>query len=118
MAIEKADQFKIVTLLGWPIKTLIEGSTHYSKYISDKFTGLDEDSEGIILALLDRINAIDTKLTTSFSKDNIRRVDDIEFTGDNMTKMRSERTKLLCELSDMTDIENKKSCGVSVRARV
>jgi len=114
MALTSEQKMRITTLLGWSAKTLISGSTHYSSYISDKLNSLNEDAETIIIEYLTRIQNIDTKLDASFAKDNIRRVDDIEFFGDNMSKMRSERKKLLCELSDLTDIPNKKGCGSSI----
>ncbi len=114
MALSDTDKMRIVTLLGWPAKTLIIGSTHFSSWINDKLVSLTTPAEDLISDLLTRIENIDTKLSTDFGKDNVQKVDDITFFGNNLNRMRSERKKVLCELSDITTIPDQRSCGPNI----
>ena len=116
MALSDSRKMKIVTLLGWPGKTLVQSSTHYNSLVNDRLENLTPEIESLVKGMLTKIDDIDTKLNSSLGKAGLRRVGDIEFYGDgqSFSDLKTERKRLLKELSDITDIAYVKSGGVNV----
>ena len=109
MAFTEPQKLKIVRLLGWPFNTIVEGTMSYSKTIADKLLSVPSDAEATVLALVTRIENLDTGLTAAVGQSGVKKIDDIEFFGasDGGTKMeelRKERKRLIKELAAMMDI--------------
>lgn len=106
MAFQDKDRFKIIRLLGWPAKTLVESSTHYSNIVAARLENLPLVVEKEVKTLLVRIDDLDAKLDKQVGRAGIKKVQDIEFDGQGygMATLRSERRRLLRELSELLDI--------------
>ena len=62
MALQDTQKEAIIFYLGWPAKTLVVDSTHYSKIVADRMTNLSEPTEKKVKAILAKLEAIDTQL--------------------------------------------------------
>jgi len=118
MALSDSKKMKIITLLGWPGKTLVPASTHYNSLVHDRLENLTLEIETLVKATLTKIDAIDTKLVSSLGKAGLSRIGDIEFYGEGQSfvDLKKERTRVLKELSNLLDIEyiNKNNINVGV----
>lgn len=116
MALSDSKKMKIVTLLGWPGKVLVQSSTHYSSLVADRLDNLTPEIESLVKGLLTKIDSIDASLVKTYGKAGLKRVGDIEFygNGQSFSDLKTERKRLLKELSDMLDISYVKKNGVNV----
>jgi hypothetical protein len=116
MALTDSKKMKIVTLLGYPAKTLIVSSTSYNSLVADRLNNLTPEAELLIKSNITQIEGIETRLTSSLGKAGLARIGDIEFFegGQAFTDLKTERKRLLRELSDMVDIQSMRSGGVNV----
>lgn len=106
MALVDSDKYKIITLLGYPAKTIVTSSTHYNSLVADRLINLNDDIEAIIADKLDEIDEAEAKLTPAVKRAGIRRVGDIEFEqgGTELEIIRKEKRRLLKELATLLDI--------------
>jgi len=114
MALSDSKKMKIVTLLGWPAKTLISTSTHYNTLIVDRLTNLSTEAESLVSAYLRDIAASDDKLDKSIKRAGFKKISDIEFNTGELSLLRGERKKLIRELGDLLDIAYVRKGGVNV----
>lgn len=116
MALTDKQKMKIVTLLGWPVKTLISSSTHYNTMIVARLENLSHEAEVLVRENLSSIEDIDKRLGTSIGKAGLKRIGDIEFDGRGgvFSDLKKERNRLFKELSDLLDIAYVKSGGVNI----
>lgn len=104
------DKHRIVFALGYTGGVLDSSSVNYNSIINDRLNGLSQYTEERALSLVTKIENVKEKLESSITKNNVKRIDDIEFdtrTGDELTK--KELKRLLKELSQVLDIANKAS---------
>lgn len=120
MALSDSKKMKIVTLLGWPGKTLVASSTHYNSLVYDRLNNLTPEIETLVKSKLTEIDSVDTKLSSALGKAGLRRIGDIEFYGEGQSfvDLKSEKKRLLRDLSEMLDIALVKRGGVNVGIRV
>jgi hypothetical protein len=113
MAQEKA---KIVLHLGWPAKTIISGSTDYSKIFSDRLENLTAPFEQEVRIILEKLLKNDDSLEEARLRLGAKKVDGIELRDDELYQLRKEKKRLLHQLSDLLDLEIMKSGsgGISV----
>ena len=109
MAMTNAEKLKVVTLLGWPARTLDPTALSYSNIIARRFENLDDDAISIMRDYLDRIDTMDSKLLTAIGRAGVKSIDDIEFFGNEKGSsefaiLRNERKRLLVELAGIIDI--------------
>ena len=115
MAFTDTEKAQIVFQLGWPARTIISGSTDYSKIFSDRLNGLGDANEAICRKLLSRLNAIDEKHQGATCRQSAQRVDSIETNPDEIRMLRKEKIGVLRELSDLLNLEiMRKGSGASV----
>ena len=107
MALTATEKVKIVTDLGWPAKTVIDGSIHYSNWVDDRLTDLTPEIEACVRDLLSRLEKMDAKLEKATCRVSVKQVDGITFRDDEIRILRRERWRIIGELSDMLDIPAK-----------
>lgn len=112
MALSQEDKYRIIFALCHEGKILIPGSTSYSKILADRMENLNTFIEDRALQLVDSIEDYKSKLEASATKDNVKRIGDIELdtTRSRSSKMK-ELNRLLDELSKLLDIPNRCSYG-------
>ena len=105
MALSSGDKQKIVFLLGHAGKILISTSTHFSKIIADRMENLNIDIEDQVETLLVLIDTARTKLTSTSSSGNVKKIDGIELdTSRTKSLIVNDYKRLLRELSCLLDI--------------
>jgi hypothetical protein len=104
MALTQTQKYTVLRYLGWPLKTIDSTSLSYSNIISDRLSDFPTDAEAMLIALLDRVAAIDTQLQAMVARSNVKSVDDIEFFEDGTYETRRERSKVIREIAVMVDI--------------
>lgn len=108
MAFSLEQKNEIVFLLGYPAKTVIEGSNLYNSFIDDRLSDVDTFTQDRVESLLGEISGVRTKLTELQSQGKLRRVGDIEFNVDsNDRTVKSEYRRLIKELGCYLDIKPK-----------
>ena len=117
MALTDTQKTDVIFHMGWPGKTLLEGSTDYSKIISDRLDGLTDEMEALIGKLLGKIKKIDDKLMEALDRFSTKRVDDIELNPRERELLRAERRRYLNQLSELTDVPLQASGGVVFSVR-
>lgn len=111
MALSTQQKSDIMFYLGWSAKTLIQGSTDYSKIMADRLASLSAESELTIVTWIDKIKALDVALESAICRLTAKRVGDIETNPDEIRELRKERLRLIRELSDTVDIAVRRSGG-------
>lgn len=111
MALTLQQQQDIVYYLGWPGKTIIQGSTHYNSVIASRLINLNDVIEAQAIALVTRIVNIDTILVKYTSRALVLEIQDIKLNPAEAARLRTERRKIIGELSDLLDIDVNKSGG-------
>lgn len=104
MALSETEKVKVLRHLGWPAKTLDSTSLSYSKMISDRLANVSAVMEAEVRQYLERIAILDDRLTKALSRAGVKRIDDIEFNGDEMPTLRKEKRRLVIELATLLDI--------------
>jgi hypothetical protein len=113
MALSDSQKFDVIRLLGWPGKTLVEGSTQYSNVIAGRLTGLHAEIENDVAKLLKRVKGLDEKLDKALGRASAIEIDGIKLNPDEMNLLRGERSKVVRELSELLDIPNNSRGGVN-----
>jgi hypothetical protein len=114
MALTDAQKDQIVFFLGWPSKTLVEGSTHYNTTVADRLIGLSAQTETTVGALITSIQTCRTKYEASSSRMLVKRVGDIELNTDEHRSLSKEYRRQVRELSSILDIPWIGGAGVNV----
>lgn len=120
MAFTDDQKYSIIFALCHDGKILTVGSTSYSKILADRLENLPAQVEAKALELVTKIEAAKTLLESSGTKDNIKRIDEIEFdTTYSRSNKLKELNRLLKELSNLLDIPNRcSSSGGGMRCLV
>jgi hypothetical protein len=109
MAFSLEQKHEIVFLLGYPAKTIIEGSNLYNSFVADRLDDVDSFTQDRVETVLAEINQVRTKLTALQDQGKLKQVGDIVFnveSNDRTVKM--EYNRLLKELASYLDIRLKK----------
>lgn len=106
MALSNLDKVKIVTDLGYPGKTVYEGSILYTNWIDDRLTNLEGEIETCVRGLMKRLKDMDEKLQKAVCRAGIAKVDNITFKSkdEELRALRAERRRILKEMSQILDI--------------
>ena len=104
----------IIFYLGWPGKTLDEGSQLYSTIVNDRLINNSDSSLSITRSLLKRLKLIDQKLECALDRLSAKQVDTITLNPEEIRSLKSERTRNLRELSTLLDIAIVKPSGTNV----
>lgn len=112
MALSEDNKIRIAIALCYPGTITTEGNVNYNSVFVDRVTNIPAYVETRAVEILTKIDAIDSKLESSPTKSNIKRIDEIEFdTSMSFDLIRKESRRLRNELSNLLDIPNK--CGGS-----
>lgn len=114
MALSDKDKHRVIFYLGWSGLTLVSGSTQYNSVVNDRLTGLNTYIENLVKGLLERLETLDKRLDEAACRLSAKEVDGIVLNDEEICKLRSERKRLIRELSDHLDIEITKSGGVNI----
>lgn len=115
MAFTTQQKQDIVYYLGWPGKTILVDSTHYNSVVASRLINLIPEIEAQATSLVDRIKAIDKILSTGLlCRASTLEVGDIKINPEERHILRSERKKVIGELSDLLDIDVMKSGGTNI----
>lgn len=107
MALQDKEKEAVIFYLGWPAKTLVVDSTHYSKIISDRLTNLAEVTEKKVKAILAKLEGLDTNLEEAQCRLTAVKVADVQMdTRTEIEMLRSERRRCIRELGKYLDIPN------------
>lgn len=114
MALSDSEKHKVVFYLGWSGLTIVAGSTQYNSVVNNRLTNLNAEIENLVRGILDRLEMFDKKLDAAACRLSASEVQDIVLNKDEIRWLRSERKRLIRELSDHLDIPIEKSGGVNV----
>ena len=111
MALSPKQKARIVFYLGWSGLTIVAGSTQYNSVVNDRLSIDDTEIERIIKELLEKLEKYDTALEAARCRLAAKSIDKIQMNEDEIRWLRSERKRLIRELSDHLDIPIVKSGG-------
>lgn len=114
MALTDAQKHKVVFVLGWSGLTIVVNSTQYNSVVVNRLTNLNAEIERIVLGLLDRIDSIDVKLDAAACRLSASEIQDIVLNPEEIRMLRSERKRLIRQLSDHLDIPIESSNGQNI----
>ena len=104
MALTDTQKATVIFYLGYAGKTLIQGSTSYSKIISDRLENLSPEIETQTSSILIKIKDIDSRLEDSAGHFAAKKVGDIELNGNERMLLIAERSRYIGQLSGLLDI--------------
>ena len=103
---------KVVFHLGYPAKTLIEGSIYYNYIMADRMNNLPQGTVDEVASILAKIEQSKKNLDDSQLKGNVTQVEQLGFDPTyNSTYMYKEFRRYVRELSSTLDIPIFKSSG-------
>jgi len=111
MAFTTTEKNRIVRLLGWPAKVLVNTSTVYNSVVNDRLTLSDTEAEAEVRTLLNRIVGLDERLETAICRVSTKQVDSIHLNNDEIPMLRRERRRLILELSEFLSIPDRSMAG-------
>lgn len=118
MALTSKEQNKLVTLLGYGLKTIQAGSVIYDKVLNDRLNQLTPDGEDLVRCYIDRIYKLEDQMACAPARLAAAAVDGLKMNLDELPMLRAERKKIIRELSVQIDIPyvgtNGPNIGVSV----
>lgn len=114
MALSDKDKHRVIFYLGWSGLTIVTGSSQYNSVVNDRLGVVNVQIESLTKGILSRLEMLDTKLEAAACRLAASKVDGIELNEDEIYKLRSERKRLIRELSDHLDIPIEKSGGVNI----
>ena len=114
MALSSKEKHEIIFHLGWSAQTLIEGSTQFNSVVNDRVSFNNTDLERIARNLLKCINQVDEQLKDAQCRVSTSKVDNVTMNPEEIKWLRSEKKRLVRELSDHLDIPIQKSSSANV----
>lgn len=109
MAFTDTEKNNIVYYLGWPAKTLVESSTHYQHVVNDRMINLSDAAETKTRSLLGELKKIDEKLEEARCRLSATKIGDITTNKDEIRMLKTERNRVIRELSRLLDIPTVKT---------
>lgn len=93
-----------VRWLGWPSKTVDEGSTHYSKIFTDRITTLSDEGIAVVRDLLRKISETEEKIECARCRLAAEKVDGLVMNNREISQLHSLKTHYILELSEFVDL--------------
>jgi hypothetical protein len=98
---------RVLFALCYPARTLDETSMDYDSIVKDRLNGLDQYSEERVVFLLDSIQSVDEKVTSTTLMQNVKSIGDIELDNSvGIVNLKNEQRRLKTELSQLLGISN------------
>ena len=105
MALTDKQKDCIIFYMGWPAKTLVTDSTHYSKIISDRLNDLSAETEKRVKTMLDKLQAIDDQLDEARCRLTATQVEKVKMDARlEIEELKKERRRCSIELGQFVDI--------------
>jgi len=104
MALTDTQKQKVLLYLGWPGKTLVSTSTHYSATVAARLTLLTSDIETNAVACLTALDALALKFTAATARALVKKVGDIELNSEEHPQLNKEHRRQQRLLSGILDI--------------
>lgn len=118
MALTSQEQNKIVTLLGYGLKSIQVGSVIYDKVMNDRLNQLTPAGEELVRSYLSQITALENQMNCAPARLAAAAVDGLKMNLDELSMLRKERKKIAREIAAQVDIPymgvNGTNLGVSV----
>lgn len=114
MALTSKEQNKVVQLLGYGGKTIQAGSVIYNKILNDRLHQLPTDTEELVRAYLQQIQAIEAQMFQAPARLAASMIDDIKMNHQELQMLRSERRKIAKEIAAELDIPYVNQSGMNV----
>lgn len=111
MALTDENKGKVLYHLNYPANSIVEGTMDYHSIIDDRLSNLPAFGETNLLAVLTKMDAIETKIEEAQSCLKIKSVDGVTFNMDHIDNLRAEYRRLQKKLSSIVDIPAKRSGG-------
>lgn len=116
MAFTTTEKNRIVRLLGWPSKVIVQTSTVYNSVVNDRLS-VETEAEAEVRTILDRILTLDERLESAICRVSTTEVDGVKLNREEIPMLRRERRRLIEELSEFLSIPNRSRIG-SMMGRV
>lgn len=94
----------ILFYLGWPGKTLKEGSQLFNKVVNDRLNNIPVPVLTRTRKILKGLEAMDERLDCGADRLSASKIDDITMNDDEMDQLRKERFLRIREMSDQLNI--------------
>jgi hypothetical protein len=104
MALTDTEIQKIVFYLGWPSKTVDEGSTHYSKIFKDRINDVSAEGEVIVRNYIRKIEEMYERLESAACRLSTSQVDNLHINPMEVEKLHKLKCRYIKELSDFLDL--------------
>lgn len=113
MALDEKQKYKIMRLLGYPFGTIDPNSMDFSNFWTQRLTTILPAAQVEVEFLLDELDAIDAQLQSKIAQAGIKRIDDIEFYENSHKVLKSEKMRVINDLSQLLGLPNLKGKSVS-----
>lgn len=104
MALTTSQKNKILRILGYPYGTIDPASLDFSNIIKRKLDRVAMDSQVEVERILQWIDDLDEKRGQAIQQAGVKKIDDIEFTGDHHVVLMKEKNRYVRELSSLLGI--------------
>lgn len=104
MALTDTQKQSILMYLGYPAKSLLSDSTHFSSVVDSRLKNLSAEIETGVVSTLTRLAALETRLDSAACRLSAAKVDEIELNPKEIEGLRSERKRLIRILADYIDL--------------
>lgn len=94
----------ILFYLGWPGKTLKEGSQLFNRVVNDRLENIPDPVLKRTRTILKGLEAMDERLNCGADRLSASKIDDITMNEDEMDQLRKERFLRIREMSDLLNI--------------
>ena len=113
MALTDSEKQEIIYSLGYPAKSLVPGTTNYSRILASRFDDVPEFIENKVRQLLCQIRAVDAKLGEATSRFAATQIQDITVNIDESRMLERERRRLIRLIAQAMDINPQNQTGQS-----
>lgn len=117
MALNPAQQNKIMQLLGYGGKAIQAGSVIYDKIMNDRLHNLPPPLEAVTVDYLSQIDNIETQIKTVPNRLQATEIQDIKINLQELEMLRRERKKLAREMAQHLDIPYQGMGGANLSVR-
>lgn len=112
MALSNEYKIKILRFLGYPFGTIDSTSMDYSNLVVRKLAAISGDAQSEVELLIESIIEADTRLDLQLKQAGIKRIDEIEFSENGRSTLKSEKARLVGDLSSLIGLPVMKRSGM------
>lgn len=105
MALSATQKYETLMYLGYNSGCIIPNNAYYSNKVVDAFAALPEELEPKVIELLARLATLESQRTTALKRAGVKRIDDIELNGEEMSALRKEKHSVLMQLASIFGFE-------------